>query len=113
MGYDLFLSEDADKADFYNLRRPILEALYADGAYRGVGWGLELPAPSQQSPSAPALSGAGGVSAPEAELIRSVALACLGLQLVTLVAGAAALVWVLLLNQKRREAVSLRPWRLP
>lgn len=33
MGYDLFLSEDADKADFYSLRRPILEALYADGAY--------------------------------------------------------------------------------
>ena len=41
------------------------------------------------------------------------ALACLGLQLVTLIAGAAALVRVLLLNQKRREAVSLRPWRLP
>lgn len=113
MGYDLFLSEDADKADFYSLRRPILEALYADGAYRGVGWDLGLPAPSQEGPAAPALSGAGGVSAPEAELLRSVALACLGLQLVTLIAGAAALVWVLLLNQKRREAVSLRPWRLP
>lgn len=79
------------------------------GAWAGI-WGCP---PRHRRARRPRPLRRGGVSAPEAELIRSVALACLGLQLVTLIAGAAALVWVLLLNQKRREAVSLRPWRLP
>ncbi|MBC5582521.1 DUF1266 domain-containing protein [Anaerofilum sp. BX8] len=110
MGYDAFLAQDADKDDFYGLRRPILEALYADGAYRGVGWELELPA-AQDGPAAPPALSAPGAPAlpPRADLMRSAALAGLGLLLATLAAGAGALIWVLLRNEKRRAAAARRP----
>ena len=98
MGYDAFLAEDADTASPYNaLRREIIEQIYQDGSYQGVGW----------EPLSSGLTGALGA-------LPALVVAAGGFLLVTLAAGGITLAVVLHHNRKRRRAaISVDPWELP
>ena len=98
MGYDAFLAEDADTASPYNaLRREIIEQIYQDGSYQGVGW----------KPLSSGLTGALGA-------LPALVVAAGGFLLVILAAGGSpSPLFYTTTAKRRRAAISVDPWELP